>query len=36
MADQLLKDRKELGKYTNYDASTRTGDRSENFNFLFT
>lgn len=36
MADQLFKDRKELAKFAAYDASTRTGDRSDAFSFLFT
>ena len=36
MADQLLKDRKELAKVGAYDAGTRTGDRSDAFSFLFT
>lgn len=36
MADQLLKDRKELAKFAAYDAGTRTGDRSDAFSFLFT
>jgi len=36
MADQLLRDRKELAKFAAYDAGTRTGDRSDAFSFLFT